>query len=139
MKSHDDALHSWQLLFDDFFFFSSECNIIYSKFTHLIISLWLAIMYLLTTFASFIGNQITIMHQFKLKLLTRWHSMFFQHFCVMEKQFHTLVCFGISMPSFDIGAQMKYFCGPQLNQSGKDFGWTETYLYMGLQFVKPTL
>ncbi len=60
-------------------------------------------------------------------LLTRWHSMFIQNFCVTDQQLHTLIRLGISPPSFDTGARMKCLFGPQLNKSDKDFGWAEIW------------
>jgi hypothetical protein len=60
-------------------------------------------------------------------LFTRWHSMSIQNFCVTDQQLHALIRLAISPPSFDTGARMKYLCGPQLNQTDKDFNWAEIW------------
>ena len=85
--------------------------------------------YVLTDNSRFIHweNRLQLHINLNWVLLSRWHSMFIQNFCVTDQQLHALIRLGISPPSFDTGARMKYLCGPQLNQSDKDFGWAEIW------------
>ncbi len=76
----------------------------------------------MTTHASFVEIQLTITHNI-LNWLNRWHNMNYHPYVfITDQQLHTLIQLEVPLSSFDTSAQMKYLCGPQLNQIiDKDF------------------
>jgi hypothetical protein len=94
-----------------FFFFFWKQHYIQWKCTFNDLSL--TCYYVLTDNSRFIHweNRLQLHINLNWVLLTRWHSMFIQNFCVTDQQLHALIRLGISPPSFDTGAWMKYL-GP---------------------------
>ena len=114
--------------FDGFFFFIFWKQH-YKQWMCTFNDLSLTCYYVLTDNSRFIHweNRLQLHINLNWVLLSRWHSMFIQNFCVTDQQLHDLIRLGISPPSFDTSARMKYLCGLQLYQSNKDFGWTEIW------------